>query len=257
MKGDLTKMFEWIKSKIEKVNSILDVGIILSIFSALMVFMIYVYKLTVLNITGVPLNIALSIVDFGTIDVITATIASVVLVIAELFFYYFVYKARKKNKVINTVVLIIMITVVCNIFSLNYDEIIAINVSLILSLYFGLSFFTYSLFHRPNKIIERIFKTEDDKTKILVVFTEGLLTIGSIMIISALMANIYIMLPLNRLLADDKYVLYSGNEQYLVAEYEMVENRIKFDFNTLELVSKEDIVLKNTQRIAFIGVNKN
>lgn len=198
------------------------------------------------------MNIAISIIDVNTIDIVIATINIIVLIFLLLFFYH----KKLKNQLINTVKLFIITTFICMFYRLKYTEIIAVNIVLTLFLYGTIIILKIFISGWPQQLIEKIFQKDNNILKVTVIFTQISQFIAIAAIIAMLFANIYVSLPISRLLVNGKYVLYSGNEQYLICEYEIIEDKIKFDFNTLELISKENVTLSNTDRIAFIGSSR-
>ena len=76
---------------------------------------------------------------------------------------------------------------------------------------------------RPKEILNEIFKGKSERTKTAVAFSESLLIFLPIVCFSLLLANFYILMPSERLMVNDKIVLSSFNDKYLVSEFQSVK----------------------------------
>ena len=121
----------------------------------------------------------------------------------------------------------------------------------------GLSVFLWLIEKKlkDSFIINRIFKGDSEIGKLLVVISEALLLFGYIVIIVMLVANVYLSIPMQRPKIDNRIILYSSSERFLIAEYSMLNksrgNEIKIDFETLQIVEIKDLVFATTERARF------
>lgn len=243
-------MLEWIKQKIENINTIVDLGVVLTIITVVTTLLIFSYKLTYLNILNVPFQISIKIININLIDYVFAFLSCVLVFGFGLLGYYNLYIEKLTKKIRNIFILAIIEVVVVFLISIFSgrvsSEAISYCVWILMSYIFTL--FPIWIFNsRPKEVIERIFNDSNVNTKILVSVSETLSVLANIVIISMYLANVTTSIPAYKVIVDDKIVIYSLEDTFLVADFEYIDKNngfksLKIIDGTYEIVSKENKV---------------
>lgn len=249
-------MVQWVKEKLKTVNSVVDVGIVVSLISALLIFACCTYKFAALTVVGVPANVALSFMSFDTKDIVATACVSMFVGLVLLMFYYLVYQGGKIKKVVKCGGLFAAIMLVCWFLNFGFEEIMAVEFALMLFLYVSTILLEVRTKNLTDGFMKKIFKGTSEETKGVAFFSEVVLTMMTIVLIAGLFAQSVAIFPMSRLLANDKYVLASNDEYYLVAEYTQEENKLKIHSEKTQIIAKENAVLTETTRIPFVVKNK-
>jgi len=252
---------DWILEKVKSTNAIVDIGIIISILTGLLMVMIYAYKMTYMKLIGVPVNIFIHIVDINFHDFIIAFfLALITIVIGGI--SYFLFNGKTFIRKAITVIVLFIITVV----SIIIMKTIFKSITTYTLVMWGLIFFVsilfiqvpmYLLTYRPNLVIEKIFKKDNEILKFIVSISEGLAVIGAIVIVTMYLSNISLLIPSSKVMVDDQILLYAADDGYLVSDYDIYMNgdikikKIKLNRETFELISKENKIKSTSYKYLF------
>lgn len=232
----------WIKEKIKDINSIVDLGIIISIISGLLIFSTYWYKITLLNIIGVPFSITVSIIHISTADILINSVVMLFLILLTIMIFYLIYIVSVKKKISNIIKLILGVLIILKLFRVSTYKIITVEISSIL-LTLGLLLAIHAIRKRPTNLIKKIFKYRKESEKLIVSIMETIFYLITFVCVYLLLANLYLSMPVNRQVIDKKIVLYSSDTHYLVSDYiirdEHGVNKVKITGDSFELIPKE------------------
>lgn len=247
-------IIDWVKLKVSNINSVLDVGIVITLLTGITVIITYVFKLTVLNIIGIPLSISLNFVSASTNDYVVAFFIIVLVAVLTIFEYQLVYKNKFKKKIKFFVIyLLLVIAGLSFAKSTIYDYIMVIMAFLGLAVIVHL--FIIVINKRPLEIIHIIFKDRNEINKLMVTVIESIQIFTSILVVVTCIANLYMMMPVDKITLDNKLVICNKDNQYLVANYDTREKpshtEIVLDMNSLEYITKEEMDVNSTGKCYF------
>lgn len=247
-------MISWVKDKISNINSILDIGILVGLISSLFIVLIYCFKFTYLNIIHIPFNIAVKIIDIDTRDFVLAFYFCLAVIILAFISYFSLYKKKWIKRILNTIIFIVIEALVFYLLKWSLWKAI-MGILAFTPLYIGLAFAIFLLIDRPTIIIDMIFKKESEITKFLVTLIEIFLPFLSVVCITCYLANVCVMIPSEKVLADGKVIIYSSNDNYLVADY-IIESNDNFSYmninkTSFQLIEKDGVSLTTTEDLIF------
>ncbi|WP_252247818.1 hypothetical protein [Clostridium sp. ZS6] len=232
----------WTLNKLKSISNIIDLGVIISIISGLSMICIFIYKITYMNIRGVPFLISLSIIDIKSIDLIITFLLLIILIAIIIMIYCF-YPLIKFKTIIFT---LIGIFIICKMFKIRTYTSLCIEfnfIILIVSLKFLIKFHK----NRPKEITNKILNNSSNIQKIMVASFEIILYIIILCVYSSLMANMYSTIPTDKYIvvnkdSDNKIIIYSSSSELLTAKYNIDDKidpkKIKINIDSIELVQK-------------------
>ncbi len=241
-------MIDWFTHKIKSINTVLDIGIILTVVTSFLTILIYAYKVTLLNIIGIPLSISINIIDVKIIDYIISLPIIFLVFLFGLISYYTLY-IKPIGKKIRNYFIFLFGSILLGILSAKLNIFTSIEVSSMLVWlsfsYFLSPFFISFLLKRPTDIISKIFLSKNEKNKFAVFITEAFSIFLVVICITLYLANIRVGLPTKITLADNQIVIYSSQDALLVSDYKINSEststikEVHINYDTLKITNKE------------------
>lgn len=263
-------ILKWVSEKLSKINSILEFGIIITILSAFTILFIYMCKIIILTLYKIPLSLTLKIVDVNTTDFIITYTLSLVAIALSIPYYHFIYDTKGRKKIKNIIyMIIILIVFLINIFIRfrNQGFLLYELIYTAFSLFLAIIILHITIWGlKPNKIkkffMKKTFAGKDEFKKIYTAFYEFMYIMLILTVIAGAFANLFIFLPMQRPLANDKLILYSSADNFLVVDYWLINDEklgkyIEFDYNSMQLISKEGVILNSTEYIHLVPLDKS
>lgn len=247
-------MFEWLKQKIGQVNTILDLGIISGILLAMATMMVYVYKIALLTIViRVPFSLSRAVVDIQNIDFLFGGMYILLFLLVQSVYYFYLFKKKyiKKFFIITTIIYVVVFRVVLNF---NLRE--CVWFLFFIQIMLPLATWSISTMVRDKNLefLKRdgFNENRSDKSKIMVFLVLVMVYLTCAVVIAGIMAFIFATFPKRMMLANEKVVLYTASEQFLVADYTIKDDYIIYKADSMQLLDKSGVKIKFTPRVLLI-----
>lgn len=237
----------WVSLKLGKVSKIVEVGAILTVISLVSILIILAFKVTSLNIIGIPFQLIIDAIDIKPIDFGALFIIAAALFVTMVSLDFVL--GRIKHKILFWVGVIVSILVVGRVFNCSSYRLSEILVFGFMAriMYLGAK---YYFNNRPTKEIESILSNSSEQTKTTVVLFEIILSIIVVCICSMFAANLYLAFPSTKSVVIQKsgdeevkkVVVYNSNSEIMTVKFEEKKDDnktvISIDTSSIELVEK-------------------
>lgn len=279
-------MIEFIRKKLENwkefraLKKYLETGVIISGILTLGTMLIYIYKFSSLAFMGVPFQVSKSIVDVQNTDILIG-IVCVTIYLLIIYIYYLLFEYKHILILFSTFIYsCISLSLKFNLYEYIWFIFLVQAISFMSAWCFREIWYGIKGIKRKKKEtrlkekINRIFEFLDrkissliqrkinevdkdvviERTNIIKYILEVVIVLTFLVIPVIFLALFISSYPSKKMIVNDKIVLYTSNDKFLVADYKIDGKMIRYDLNSLHLIQQEEVKIKFTDRV--LGIRK-
>lgn len=279
-------MIEFIRKKLENLEEFkalkkyLETGVIISGILTIGTMLIYLYKFCLLSFIGIPFQVSKSIVDVQNTDILIGIVCMAIYLLI-VYIYYLLFEHK--------IILILFSTFIysCISFALKFNLYEYIWFILLVQaisftstwcfreIWYGLKGIKRQkketrLKEKMNKIFEFLDRkmsgfiqrkiNEDNKDVVIeriniMGYMLEMVIVLTFLVMPVLFLALFISsYPSKKIIINDKILLYTSNDKFLVADYKIEGSIIRYELDSLEIIQQEETKIKFTNRV--LGIRK-